>query len=295
MMPKGDRFKLKADPEDGTTPIANLLLEAVAMAKISGLQKGAILYLWRRTYGWADGDKRVKERKIALSEWLHALDSTKARVSSALSDLEGKNIIKRRTTDQWGGYYYSINTNVASWNSDCINLARLSEMITVTDFGTVTQSGTVTQNDNSPPKRQQLLEATTPSPTPKKRGLPKTATVTQNVTEQLPKTEPPTLYKERVKKEIKKGYGDIKNVFLSKVEYDKLIDLFGEEGVRYRIESLSLYIGSKGDKYRSHYLTILNWERMKKERADGTHRQNARKVRTHDKYTHPDENREEVG
>jgi len=40
-MPKGDRLKLKADPEDGTTPISNLLLEAVAMAKISGLQKNA--------------------------------------------------------------------------------------------------------------------------------------------------------------------------------------------------------------------------------------------------------------
>ena len=47
-MPKGDRIILKADPEDGTTPISNLLLEAVAMAKLSGLQKGVILYLWRR-------------------------------------------------------------------------------------------------------------------------------------------------------------------------------------------------------------------------------------------------------
>ena len=124
-MPKGDRFKLKADPEDGTTPIANLLLEAVAMAKISGLQKGAILYLWRRTYGWADGDKRVKERKIALSEWLHALDSTKSRVPASLADLEGKNIIKRRMVKRWEGYYYSMNWDVASWGNTCLNLAKL--------------------------------------------------------------------------------------------------------------------------------------------------------------------------
>ncbi len=33
-MPKGDKYKLKADPEDGTTPIANLFLEAVAIAKL---------------------------------------------------------------------------------------------------------------------------------------------------------------------------------------------------------------------------------------------------------------------
>ena len=51
-MPKGDKEILKADPEDGTTPIANLLLEAVAIARLSGKEKGIILYLWRRTYGW---------------------------------------------------------------------------------------------------------------------------------------------------------------------------------------------------------------------------------------------------
>ena len=32
-MPKGDKEKLKADPEDGTTPVANLLLEALISAK----------------------------------------------------------------------------------------------------------------------------------------------------------------------------------------------------------------------------------------------------------------------
>ena len=222
-MPKGDRFRLKADPEDGTTPIANLLLEAVAMAKISGLQKGAILYLWRRTYGWVDGDKRVKERKIALSEWLHALDSTKAKVSTALSNLEGKNIIKRRTTDQWGGYYYSINTDIASWNSDCINLTRLSEMVTVADFGTVAQNRTVAEKGNSSPNRQQLPETATPSPTPKKRGLPKTATVAQKRTEQLPKTEPPTLYKETLNKDKEKK--DDKK--LSSPTGEKVKEVFG--------------------------------------------------------------------
>ena len=54
-MPKGDRVIGKADPEDGTTPVANLLLEALAMAHLSGEEKGAVLYLWRQTYGWVDG------------------------------------------------------------------------------------------------------------------------------------------------------------------------------------------------------------------------------------------------
>jgi len=148
-MPKGDRLKLKADPEDGTTPIANLLLEAVAMAKISGLQKGAILYLWRRTYGWVEGGERLKERKIPLSEWINALDSEKSRVSKTLGELEAMGIIKRRIADMWGGYYYSINTNVKSWNSNSINIAKLSEMITVGDFSIIGENATVGENDNS--------------------------------------------------------------------------------------------------------------------------------------------------
>jgi len=178
-MPKGDRLKLKADPEDGTTPIANLLLEAVAMAKLSGLQKGAIIHLWRQTYGWVVDGQRLKEQKITLTDWVYALNSSKGRISVALKELEEKNIIHRRMADQWGGYYYTLNTNIASWNSNSINIARLSEIVTVHHFGTVTKSKTVTR---------------------KKDG-----TVTENGTEQLPKTEPPTLYKEILKKGKERG------------------------------------------------------------------------------------------
>ena len=210
-MPKGDRLKLKADPEDGTTPIANLLLEAVAMVKLSGLQKGAIIFLWRKTYGWVDENgKRLKEAKIGLTEWARALDSTNPRLSHTLSELQDRGIIKRRIADTWGGYYYSLNTNVKAWNSDCINLAKLSEVVGIPDFATVTQNATVAktgnscEGDNSYPNEQQLRETTTPSPTPKKGGVAKLVTVTENATQQLPKTQPPTLYKETLKKHIKK-------------------------------------------------------------------------------------------
>jgi len=191
-MPKGDRLKLKADPEDGTTPVANLLLEAVAMAKISGLQKGAILYLWRRTYGWQEPstNKRMKERKIPLSEWKNALDSEKSRISKTLRELEAMGIIKRRVADMWGGYYYAINTNIKSWNSNSINIAKLSDMITVGDFSTVGENATVGENNNSSPKRR--------------------ATVGENATQQLAKTPLPSLYKERLKKD-KEIYDDKNN------------------------------------------------------------------------------------
>jgi len=196
-MPKGDRLKLKADPEDGTTPIANLLLEAVAMAKISGLQKGAVLYLWRRTYGWVEDGKRLKERKISLTEWKKSLDSSASRCSKALSDLEEHNIIHRRMADPWGGYYYQINTMIASWNQNCISIAKLAEQIGINDFATVDQNATVANIDNSYPKQH---SGEMDNSYPKKN-----ATVDQNDTQQLTKTTLPTLYKERLNKDKERG------------------------------------------------------------------------------------------
>lgn len=49
-------------------------------------------------------------------------------------------------------------------------------------------------------------------------------------------------------------------VKLKKEEYDKLVEQFGQAGAEKRIMKLSLYIQSKGDHYKSHYATILNWE-----------------------------------
>lgn len=59
--------------------------------------------------------------------------------------------------------------------------------------------------------------------------------------------------------EIYPNYSKI--VKISKTEYNKLVGYFGIDGVKKRIENLYLYVGSKGKKYKSHYLTILSWER----------------------------------
>ena len=191
-MPKGDRVKLKADPEDGTTPVANLLLEAVAMVKLSGLQIRAIIYLWRETYGWVgEGGKRKKESKITLSQWAKALDSISSRLSHSLAELAEKNIINRRMADAWGGYYYSINTNISKWNSDSINLSKLADRVGIADFGTVAENATIIDLgdscgiDNSYPKQH--------------------ATVAQNATLGLPKTQQHTIYKEILNKDKEKG------------------------------------------------------------------------------------------
>jgi hypothetical protein len=72
----------------------------------------------------------------------------------------------------------------------------------------------------------------------------------------------------KVKKDNKKIiYAE--SVSMTLEEYEKLIEQFGEIGTKERIDRLSLYKGSTGKKYKSDYLTILNWERMKKDKKGG--------------------------
>ena len=60
----------------------------------------------------------------------------------------------------------------------------------------------------------------------------------------------------------KKKYMDV--VFLTKEEYQKLIDKFGKDITEDKIEELNNSIMSKGYKYKSHYHTILCWDRKNK-------------------------------
>ncbi|WP_290772505.1 helix-turn-helix domain-containing protein [Anaerofustis sp.] len=63
------------------------------------------------------------------------------------------------------------------------------------------------------------------------------------------------------KKNIKKKkYGELENVLLTEEEYLKLTARF-KDTVQGKIDNLSYYIASTGKKYKSHYMTILNWER----------------------------------
>lgn len=59
--------------------------------------------------------------------------------------------------------------------------------------------------------------------------------------------------------------GEFKKVFLTKVEYEKLILRFGETKAVEWIEALDNYIASKGKRFKNHYATILNWSKRKQE------------------------------
>lgn len=61
-------------------------------------------------------------------------------------------------------------------------------------------------------------------------------------------------------------YDALHNVYLSP---EKIMNLFKKISDSYEgmIEDLSFYIGSKGDRYKSHYGTILSWDRMQRKKA----------------------------
>jgi phage replication O-like protein O len=130
-MPKGDRQELKADPEDGTTPISNLLLEALAIAKLSGKEKGAVLYLWRVTYGWQVEGARLKEQEIPLRTWGLVLQTSEGQASRILSALIEKRVVTRVFLGAGKGYSYSMNTRVAQWHKGCGISQGLLEMTTL--------------------------------------------------------------------------------------------------------------------------------------------------------------------
>lgn len=59
----------------------------------------------------------------------------------------------------------------------------------------------------------------------------------------------------------KKSFGEFANVMLDDNEYSKLVEKFGEDGCKERIENISTSKESKGYKFKSDYATILAWDR----------------------------------
>jgi hypothetical protein len=64
------------------------------------------------------------------------------------------------------------------------------------------------------------------------------------------------------KKSIKAKFGEFKNVKLTKIEFEKLIQIYhGNHDLLKAIEILDSYIETKGKKYKSHYAVLgkTNW------------------------------------
>ena len=71
--------------------------------------------------------------------------------------------------------------------------------------------------------------------------------------------EEPVENAEKKKKEIKKIYGEYKNVKLSDQELEKLNNEYWEAKIQEYIQIMDEWIECKGYKYKNHYLALKNW------------------------------------
>ena len=78
--------------------------------------------------------------------------------------------------------------------------------------------------------------------------------------------------KKEKREDLRPQFAFAPGVCVTENEYQKLIERFGEAGTKERIESLAFYINSKGKKYKSHYFTILSWERRHQKEQDNAKR-----------------------
>lgn len=111
---------LIASFEEGFTRIPNRLLEALLMAKLNRVQLSISFYILRRTYGW----NRHYEA-ISLSEFAAACKTTRNYACSQLNLLVEKNIIRQTAQEPNLPFVYSIETNLAVWSKDCLDLNKL--------------------------------------------------------------------------------------------------------------------------------------------------------------------------
>jgi hypothetical protein len=70
----------------------------------------------------------------------------------------------------------------------------------------------------------------------------------------------------------KRRYGEFKKVLLTDEELDKLKEKLGEQTTAEYIQRLDYYVGTRKDKYSSHYRVILKWvgdDKKKKQETGG--------------------------
>lgn len=80
--------------EDGFTPVANPIMEALARTQLSGYEWRVLLFLLRKTYGWSK-----KSDDIPLSQFVDGTGIRKKHIINAITRLVQKRIIFKSGTE----------------------------------------------------------------------------------------------------------------------------------------------------------------------------------------------------
>jgi phage replication O-like protein O len=116
-MPKGDSDNLRADIDDGYAKIANLLMEALCCAPLTGAEYSVVLFIMRRTYGWAQKNNRAtgKSDPMTAEEIAAGTATPRRTVEKCIGSLLASRVIVREPYAPGNFYAYGINCNVAEW------------------------------------------------------------------------------------------------------------------------------------------------------------------------------------
>jgi len=116
-VPKGDADNLRADLDDGYAQVANLLLEALCCAPLSAAEYAVVLFVIRRTYGWAKHQRRDTGKVDCMTAEQIASGTALSRsgVHKSLQELTKANIIIREPAKAGNYFSYGMNTDIAQW------------------------------------------------------------------------------------------------------------------------------------------------------------------------------------
>ncbi len=118
MPPKSDSADLRADIDDGYARVANLLLEAASCAPLSGGEFRIIMFVARRTYGWAKHEDREtgKLDTMTAAQIMTGTGLPKGTVGNCLSSLCKANVLLTELAlPDTNRRRYGINPDVNSW------------------------------------------------------------------------------------------------------------------------------------------------------------------------------------
>ncbi len=268
-MPYGDG---NPQLEDGFARIANEILEALARTNLMDSESRCIHYLWRKTYGWhSKGNAQAKKTDIiSYGQWVSGTGLERSNAIRALNQLVERHIITKEPKDRPGKnsiIIWGFQKKYTEWNGYHplqYSLGLVAGEPPLTNKPVASQPPVASQVVASkPPVTNEVVaggqKVVAGEPPEVVAGEPPTIDNIDNTTDN-------TLSKGKIKKE-KKVYGVGNNVYLTDEEHQKLVGQFAEQGTLERINVLSAAIGSKGYKYKSHYLTILHWEMMRQKGA----------------------------
>jgi phage replication O-like protein O len=137
--------------ENGYTPTAHELVEAICTLNISGTSHRVLRYIERKTYGF-----NKKKDRISLSQFVEVLKTDRRTITRSIDELEKQNIIKINRDDTINEY--SINKDYETWVGGKTPLAWVGGKMARTRG----QNAPKTRGQNAPYKRNKEITKESP-------------------------------------------------------------------------------------------------------------------------------------